>query len=246
MKKSEFIFVLLFMSVSILGCKRFDTQLLRPEEGLDQRIPPLEVLVDRPSVETAYSVGQTVSEELDYEIGEGEGSYVGFVSIATLRTQTLLDKRVQQAVVIFEREISDNICEPVGRKYGLAICRIANREASLGWGWLIPSGLTLFTINLFGFPAVSQTTELDVEVEILDANHNRIAKYSAIAKDTKYSALYWGYPFPRKPHIDYDNTLTRMTSASALRAAMQDIKKQIHRDASEIRGKLIAAGELNP
>lgn len=246
MKKTCYIGILLLLSFFILGCKSFDPQLLRPEGALDQRIPPLEVQIDRVSLETAYSAGQTVSEELGYGIGDREDGYLSIVSVATLMSQTLRDKRVQQAVVIFDREISDNICDPAGKKYGYAVCRIANRDARLGWGWLVPSALTLFTINLFGFPAMSQTTELDVEVEIMDANYNRVAKYSAIAKDTKHVAFYWGYPVPTKPHIDKENTLTRITSASALRMAMKDIKRQIERDAIEIRGKLIATGALNP
>lgn len=230
-------------SWSLLSCKSFDPQLLRPVEQIENRLPPLEVQIDQVSLETAYSLGKVESGFQEYEKEITKGFTI---SIASARNQAFLDKRIQHAVVIFDRELSDNICEPEGKKYGYAVCRIANQKSSIGWGWLIPSVLTVFTINLFGFPLYSETTGLDVEVEILDAQNNRVAKYSALAENTKHIALFWGYWGEFIPQKDADNDLTRTTNAYALRAAMENIKHQIARDAIKIRSKLIEVGELSP
>lgn len=240
MKTGTLILWLCAFSLSNWFCAGFNPELLRPKEPIEQRIPALEVLIDERSLESAFSLGRTKGEGLGYTTG----LLGGLVSVATLRSQGFRDKRIQDAVVIFDREVSNNICEPEGEKYGYVICRIANRDASTGWGWFVVSALTAFTINLFGFPAASQSAELDVEVEIQDSKHNRIGRYSAVVKNTRYAAFYWGYSGIGSLNADRDTEISRVVNAEALRKALQEIKSQINREAMKIRMRLTEAGKL--
>jgi len=221
--------IVFLLCSSIIGCKSFDPSLLRPREVIPQRLPPLEVQIDQGSMESAFSLGSTTGNAVGYSAPV----FGGYVTAASLSGKSFKDRRIQDSIVVFDREINDNICELSGAKKGYAVCRIASSTTSDNWAWLI---LSAWGPYILGSPVHSSSIELDIEVEILDLQRNKVARYSAIGKDTEYSALYWGYS-DYKADRD-DTTLSRVLNAQALLNAMVDIKKQIQRDAVQIIEKL--------
>lgn len=168
MFKNIHLFLLL---VLVSGCASFKMNLVNPQQVSTQQIPVLEVLFDMASIETAYTLGSTEGESssvgsaygtLNSGVADGFGS-----SVTSASTTSFRDKRVQDAITIFKREVENNICKKTGTdKKGYAVCRIAAANLSTNYGWFVPNFLTLYTLSLFGLPVSSYTVEIDAQIDI--------------------------------------------------------------------------------
>jgi len=95
--------------------------------------------------------------------------------------------------------------------------------------------LTLYTINLFGFPIACQLSAVKINVKIYDCDHSFIKGYSANGVGKAYSAMYWGYPYfgergGTNRIINDKYPVSRAAHASAVADALQKIKKQMSKD----------------
>lgn len=224
------------------GCKTFDPSLLRPAERNQHLLPPLEVLYDFQNLGGTFSIPSSRIEHVEH-LHSGPS---GLTRSVVLLNHPTFDRRLLHIVTIFDREMSNNICETSGTNYGYAVCRIVNIEASSAIHWFVASALTCFTINLLGFPFSNQTAILDIEVEILDSKWKRIARYSALGEDTEYGALYWGYYGVFNDLDPNRNTiLSRVVITSAFRDAMDKIRTQIEPDVETLREKLLLTNQMN-
>ncbi len=225
-----------FFCILLSGCSGFQLSLLRPQGQLQQRLPHLEFLVDTGSILAAYSLGRTTSHVSRFgtsdRIYKKRRSYGIRSSYSKKTTQKFLDKRVQDAITIFQREIEQNICEPPfdGAK-GYAVCRIAGCNRTTNWGWYVPTACTATISLLFGVPMLSQSVEVDVALDIYSKDEKLIGTYSGLGHDTAYATLYWGCNPLDVQFYDSDSSMSRTASARALQAALTDIKSQIQRDA---------------
>ncbi len=90
---------------------------------------------------------------------------------------------------LFERELT-NICETSGEIKGYIDPVITLNEENLDFTLLIPSILTLYTINLLGFPLARQIKQLEVEFIIKDMEENIVWNKVYYKKHTDTYGFY--------------------------------------------------------
>lgn len=134
------------------------------------------------------------------------------------------ERVVQQSGInadIFYAEVEKNLTNPYGELSGY----IEMRESTHLFSnvlWSIPSTLTLFIPNLFGFPFASYTATSYVSIRILDKNGNLVKRYEPVSvSDTKYIALWWGYA----ETIENGELFKLKVFREALTKALNKIKK---------------------
>ena len=214
-----FILISLFTS-----CKSIYLSELKPSPKNTKLLPALEPQVDIMSLETAYSTG--IVEVLAYD---SRLSNTYFLGIGNSTSTIYKDKRVQDAITIFKRDVTDNITTPFGEKKGSITCRVVAGEESMKDPWMWGTAFSLFTLNLLGIPLYSSVTNLDVEVEIYNNKNNLIGKYSATGYSKIWVALYWGYD---------SFSASRKSAYTAFKMALNDIKLKIQDDNDRLRQEL--------
>jgi len=232
MKRNILLFTLGAFCLS--GCAAYRPELFLLKEPIALLIPSLLLEVDRESLIDAYPARMGIKAKFT------EG---GLEKVET----SITSYRYEDSKDFIERELNQNVFEPStinGKVYGTAVCRIIKQKTRVNYGWFIASTLTLYTINSLGFPIGSQTSTIEVELEILDWSANSIGKYSAMGKGTAYSALYWGYNMGGAARVFDNGDITRAANLRALSDALKDIENQIQGDAKKITNKLLEVSDL--
>ena len=144
--------IILLICVSCMfSCKTVLLSDLKPENPIINLLPSLEPKVDIASLQSAYSLGSTKSR--GSIVGYGTQSLGGIISTGSFYGQStsFADKRIQDAVVLFEREIRNNISDGSNEPIGSVVCKIISGETrKSGLGWSALSLVTFFTYNIFG------------------------------------------------------------------------------------------------
>jgi hypothetical protein len=136
-----------------------------------------------------------------------------------------------------ERETAA-ISRRTGNAHGYARYKLMYYEVRQpGFGWEILSSLTCFVPNFFGMPFNRLRTDLELQLEIVDAQGNILSTYRSAQSALVWSAPYWGYWWP---------DAVRKACISALQLAMTDIKGQIALDRNTLETQLLAGGQLPP
>lgn len=122
------ILIALFVFITINSCKTVQIKDLRPVSRNNKLLPHLEPQIDLYSFQSAYSLGSSKSS--GYGSGYATGVNNGIVSIGTYSGQTTskADKRIQDAITLFERDVKDNICNYNTDKKGYIVCKIPVRS----------------------------------------------------------------------------------------------------------------------
>lgn len=148
----------------------------------------------------------------------------------------LSDLPLEDVFALLGNEIADNLAEQKGQRFGHVRFRLVNYDRRTpGWGWNIPSALSLGTLNVLGMPRTRVSAELELQVEVADANKKVLARYRAPGTGNAYVALYYGYR-----HGD----AWRKANLLALKDAMGKIRTQMAKDLPDLRAQLLAAGPL--
>jgi len=106
-----------------------------------------------------------------------------------------------------------------------------NRQNS-GWGYTIPSIATMWVLNVVGMPVATVRCDLDLQVEIADAQGASIVTYTAPGSSKAKVALYYGY----NP-VD----AIRKANLEALKAALKAIETKMQEDVHLVTAKLTLA-----
>ncbi|MCL2683310.1 MAG: hypothetical protein FWE63_07525 [Bacteroidales bacterium] len=241
MKNTIKIIMVLVLATSLISCKTVKMADLRPEHPISNKLPSLEPLIDMNSFESAYSLGTTMSTDKTVSFG----TWGGVIATGTLFGQTthVADKRVQDAIVLFEREINDNITLGGNDPIGSAVGRIITGGSKAGGvGWFVLSVGTLMVPNLFGMPLYNYKTELELEVQIRDCNERILGRYQGYGFERTPVALWHGYSGGSGEinHITGNEEAVRKSNIEAFKMAMADIKAKIERDSERLRKELEA------
>lgn len=231
MKKNSYIGIVIMACLMFMHCKSIqvaDLHVANPNANL---LPALEPQIIKESFEVAYSKGTTKSTGSGTGIGQsiGGGTVVG-AGVGSSLSTTFADKRVQDALIIYEREIRENVSSSNEIPKGYAVCRITTGQTKLGSaGWVILSGVTLMIPNIFGMPYGSYKTELELEIEIQDSCKKTIARYTGYGYNKTMLAAYWGYG-GGSAHITGNESGARKSNIEAVKMAMAEIKQKINAD----------------
>lgn len=136
----------------------------------------------------------------------------------------------QEEFHMFREEMETNIMDPYGDKYGSAFYSSRVLDSNGGWGWFLASGLTLYTINLLGFPMMVVSKEVEVEVRIVDLQGRLLGKYAGRGKGQATYALYFGY--------DEDSAYRKILNES-VGTALEKVREKIRADSEHLRTKLL-------
>lgn len=147
----------------------------------------------------------------------------------------IIEPRKKESWFIIYRESYDDIFSNDSEYYGYVIVSVKRSEFE-NISYAVISGISLCTLNLLGFPFFSFSAEEDVDLSILDSKKNVIATYSSEGKDTEFAAMYWGYGSPYE--------LSQAVHTKALINAIDSLKDQIGKNASQINEKLLASGPI--
>lgn len=115
----------------------------------------------------------------------------------------------------FRREVEKNLIDEDGPVKGKLVLEPIFVKATENGGWTLTVFPGFFIPNLFGVPMDSWTAKWELELNVLDKNGKRIARYSAEEENTEYLAAYWGYatlPETRKAAVfeGYKKTLDNL------------------------------------
>ena len=213
--------IMLFQSCATVG---IDIRQLTPQNKNSNLLPALEPRIDMHSLESAFSMGQSIGVSTGYAPALTKKSAIGSSITSTTMSK---DPRVQDVVTLFDRDVKNNITNPYGDKKGYKLCKIAAAGNKTHQSWAILHGLFLMIPTIIGVPIDKVETMLDVEVEIYDKSERLIRRYNSQCKsDPKLVHIYYGY--------FWRTDAQRATSIEAFKCAIADIKNQIENDAEQI------------
>jgi hypothetical protein len=214
-----------------VSCKTLQVSDLRPIGSNNQKISLLIPQIDLASVENSYTKGSSVSQ------GVGVATTSNYITVGSFAGTSISfpDKRIQDVVTLFERDVQNNICastsEPQGN-IGLKITFSNTKQG--GAGYIVPAILTVGIAWACGMPINTVTQELEVQVEIRNKAGQLISKYEAVGKSKVNVAAYHGYTKGDAPYM-VQASVGRKANIEAYNMAMTEIKASIERDYDKIQ-----------
>lgn len=222
MKKDNFFLILCALSLG--ACRTLQMSDFRQQDKLKEPLPPLTLEVHAESF-AGHFAAEMFEEGMTNSGISGEPWIPNPFAIYTQVGEPMRD-----VFTVLGNELNDNTTQRAGNKQGLARFKLVyydRREP--GWGWLVPSVLTLGTANLFGMPANRIEANVELQMEILDLNKNVVAQYRAPGSGKATVAMYHGYAgFDAK----------RKANLLALQQAMRGIRQKMEADLPKINAAL--------
>lgn len=239
MKKNKLFYIVGFIIILLNSCKTIEMSDLKPVNRNANLIPTLEPQIDTYSFQSAFSLGSSSSSGFGSSSLNGTSS--GFVSTGFYSGQAVFkaDKRIQDVITVFERDVRENICNNNQEKKGYIVCKIPFiKSKAKNWGLIIfPFAVTDGISSLFGIPIYHYQTEVEMEVEILDLNKKSIARYAGYGKAKIPVALYHGYSAPIWNSTGNEGGV-RKSNILAIKIALNEIKQKIEKDNVMLNEKL--------
>ncbi len=216
---------LLFMS----SCQTLKISDFPQGTAIESRLPALEPIFDYHSFQAAYPDYYESNSGTAIRLDDNISIFSGATRGRSVSNET----KAYDAVHLFEKEIRDNISKSTGKIYGSAVCKVGFGNSSSNWANPIISYATLGIANLFGFPFTIITDELEVIVEIRDADNFIIGRYSAIGEGKVDVTIY------------KSDGAERLAHARAFVNAMEQIKDKLVYDEPELNSLLVKNGPVN-
>lgn len=231
MKKTLLIILTITCGLCLVGCKSIENSTFHSDYQNPTLLPRLSCWIDQPSFENVYGANSYAvkwSDDLQHPYGLTQTPYGKGVYEVNEHTQLYTaEKRIQDACKIFVYDVNENICDPTTVRKGNIVLRAGAIYCKNNYKWSWLSGFTLGIFNAMGMPMCSNTTELEVIVEIYDLRDNLVAQFNERGYSKQYMAAYHGYyEFQRK------------AGDLALQDGLMKIKELINRDYDMINSKL--------
>ena len=165
--------LLLLWSVMLVlsACKSVtfnDLKLYAPNRDL---LPPLKAEVDKDSIKDSFDTmiqGSSAGGGFESDDWSVSGDSYTFVKKK--------DSRTRDMITLFERNV-ENISQVYGARKGSIKMRFTNsRIYASGYYYTVPSWISIYSLNLLGFPYGYKNTDLEVEVSIFNTNGDLIWK----------------------------------------------------------------------
>lgn len=222
----NYLILLLLSALSLGACRSLHVGDFHSNIAIPERLPQLGLLVHERSFLQAFDL--ELVRDLEFSANP-YGPEPWFAYETT-------DRALDDVFHLLDNELKDNMNQQDGPRYGHARFKLLNYERrNPGWGWIIPSIATLWTANLLGMPASNISSEIELQMEIVNAEGHVLAGYTAPGKGKAKIALYYGYP---------QALAIRKANLIALKDAMHQIKQKMEADLPMLKEKLLAAGEI--
>lgn len=223
------LFILLGLFVQ--SCKTIKISDFESTQRLQNPIPLLEAYFDYASIEKAYVYGtRNYVRSVWVEDVYFDSPIIRISNF--VERELFVDSRFYDAVIMFEKELNDNICTYMGQPLGKAIFRINNLQSSTtGYGFFALSILTLSVPNWFGMPFYKYLTEVELELEIRDCDDKTIGRFTGVGSKKIPVAAWHGYWGRNVQYIFGNEDAARKSNLEAIKLAMNEIKNKIERNA---------------
>ncbi|MCC6460701.1 MAG: hypothetical protein IT260_09555 [Saprospiraceae bacterium] len=223
---------MLFATMLLLGsCRSLKTQDFHQQAALTQPMPPLALKVHAESF-LGHFAGDLAKDVLSDAAMSRRGPWMPFPSPYEVHSRVA--EPMRDVFTVLGNELSDNMLQSAGEKYGQLRFKLVYYQSNTpGWGWVIPSVLTLNLANLAGMPFLRYRIDLELQMEILDRNQQVIAQYRAPGSGKSTVAMYYGYS---------GRDAYRKANLLALQDAMRAIRSKMEPDLTVLRDDLLAAG----
>lgn len=254
---TKIIYILVVGTIFFSSCRSaFEFASLQPKGGLSSKLPSLEPITFISTLENAYSKGQSYSVGSAYSFGKNRSA----VSVGSALTTYFTDKRVNDALVIFERDVKDNITNYIGEKKGSISFKITNSSYVLKhkrFTHILAFGGTAALLGIALEPTMEASDDPGVQMSSAAAITVIPALiYAAIIKPKaiqnieieveilnlqekvigRYTGIGVGvyksnmYTFPKD--------VNRIVNAEAIKNALQEIKTKIDIDSNKLINEL--------
>lgn len=215
----------------LTSCRSLKEDTFHSEYFNTELLPRLTCWIDQPSFENVYganSYAVKASNDLTLPYGLTETPYgKGVYEVNESTKLYTAEKRIQDAKDIFVYDVNENITDPTTERAGNIVLRAGAIYCKNNYKWSWLSGFTLGIFNAFGMPMATNTTELEVIVEIYDKRDNLVAQFNERGYAKVPMAAYHGY---------YE--FQRRAGDLALQDGLMKIKELILRDYQMINAKL--------
>lgn len=218
-----------FLSLLILSsCSTLKISDFPQGTAIESRLPALEPVFDYHSFQNAYPDYYQENSGVAVRLDDNFSVFTG-----TSRGRAVSnDTKAFDAIHLFEKEVRDNISQSTGKIYGSAVCKVGFGNSNGNITNPLVSSLTLGIANLFGYPFNIISDELEVIIEIRDADNYIVGRYSAIGFGESKVTLY------------KSDGANRIAHARAFVNAMEKIKIQLERDQGELVSLLTEKGPV--
>jgi hypothetical protein len=213
------------------ACRSLHVSDFHTQQAIPQRLPSLGLLVHERSFADAFFAALTRDVVLTSGVN---GPYFP----APWEVYGKTDQSMKDVFHALDNELSDNINTHEKERFGHARFKLLYyQRRNSGWGWIIPSVATFWTANLLGMPCSVHRIDLDLQMEITDANGKILAQYKASGTGKGKVAAYHGYD---------GITAIRKANLVAIQDAMSKIKTNLAADIPALTEQLNAAGTVHP
>ncbi|MBL7829241.1 MAG: hypothetical protein JNJ57_21580 [Saprospiraceae bacterium] len=216
--------VLLFLlaALSLGACKSLKVSDFHTKQSIPEKLPDLGLLVHERSFLAAFD-----EEYLRRKLSDDNDIWFGF---------QITDQALSDVFKLLENDLQENITQNGDGKYGHARFKLVEyRRPWRGVGWIVPSIATLFVANVAGMPFAVVRAELELQMEITDAEGNVLIRYVAPGFGKSPQAFYYGYTA---------SDAVRRANLNALKDAINQIKGKMAADVPMLTGKLLASGKV--
>jgi hypothetical protein len=220
-------FLIVLCAFSLGACRSLKMSDFHQQNQLSEPLPPLSL-----QVHTESFAGHFVAEMFEENMANNSIYDVPWIP-SPFEIYSQLGEPMRDVFTVLGNELTDNTTQTAGEKLGQARFKLVYYERRIpGWGWIIPSSLTLCTANLFGMPFAKVSADVELQMEILDANKNIVAQYRAPGTGKATVAMYHGYS-----GLD----AARKINLLALQDAMRGIRRQMEPDLAKLNADLQTA-----
>ena len=196
--------------------------------AISSKLPALEPVFDYHSFQAAYPDYYESNSGTAIRLNDDFSIFTGSTRGRAVSNET----KAYDAVHLFEKEIRDNISSATGKIFGSAVCKVGFGNSNGNLTNPIISTLTLGILNIFGYPYTIISDELEVILEIRDADNYIVGRYSAIGYGESKVTLY------------KSDGASRLAHARAFVNAMGKIKNKLENDTDELAGLLTEQGPV--
>lgn len=247
-----FVFLLLFTSCGSV----FEFSMLQPRGEISNKLPSLEPEVYISTLENAYTKGSSISSGSAYSFG----ALGGVITTGAASTTNYADKRVNDVIVLFERDMKENVTNYIGEKKGNVTLKITNSSyipkpklGSFFGAWLGATALVFaplyssmvnsenigYTVGLsLGIPSV---TALVVPAFIKpEAIQSLEIEVEITDNENNVIGRYSGYGQGqiKSTMYKFPRDAQRIVNIEAFKDAMKQVKEKIAEDATRIKQTL--------
>ncbi|MDX1910158.1 MAG: hypothetical protein SFV22_01665 [Saprospiraceae bacterium] len=211
------------------ACRSLRVGDFHSSQGLGAKLPGLGLLVHERSFLEAFDAALFRDVVINSTMS-GPGMPAPWVAY------DVTDQALKDVFHALDNELSDHFNLSSQPRYGHARFKLLYyKRRNSGWGWTVASVSTLFVPNLFGMPVRTHRAEIELQMEIVDAQGNILKRYTAPGTGKARVAAYHGYD---------TSTATRKANLVALQNAMAGIKKKMEPDVPMIGAQLESAGTI--